>query len=208
MSSQIELIKSRDTLLAVIDQRKPALRTRIQWHRPESPLAALMHLIGRSAEPKSLDETVLQNLNDRLTVIRERDSAVISIFVRSSDPAARRRHRQCHRRRACQAPRRPVAVRHRRGLGLAGAADRQAPRQGQEAETKVANFKVDNDLFAGTNNTSLLDQQLSDIATQITAAQERKNTAQPRAALIRGLLKAGQPIDGVADVRNSVTSSS
>ena len=70
-----------------------------------------------------------------------------------------------------------------------------------EAETAVANFKVDNDLFIGTNNTSLLDQQLSNIATQITAAQERKNTALSRAALIRGMIERGQPIDGVADVR-------
>src|SRR5690606_8419245 len=73
-----------------------------------------------------------------------------------------------------------------------------------EAETAVATFKVNNDLFSGTNNTSLLDQQLSTIATQINAAQERKNTALSRAALIRGMIANGQPIDGVPDVRDSV----
>ena len=71
------------------------------------------------------------------------------------------------------------------------------------AETAVANFKVDNDLFIGSNNTSLADQQLSTIAAQITSAQERKNAALSRAALIRSMIEQGQPIDGIADVRQS-----
>ena len=37
--------------------------------------------------PRSSDETVLENLSQRMTVIRERDSAVISIYVRSADAA-------------------------------------------------------------------------------------------------------------------------
>lgn len=72
-----------------------------------------------------------------------------------------------------------------------------------QAETAVADFKVNNDLFVGTNNTSLPDQQLSAIATQITAAQERKSTAQTRANLIRTMLDRGQSIEGMADVRDS-----
>src|SRR5690606_36336191 len=67
------------------------------------------------------------------------------------------------------------------------------------------NYRAANDLFQSAGSqTSLLDQQLSTIATQITSAQERKNSAQSRASLIRGLLQSGQPIDGVADVRNSL----
>ena len=85
MSSQIELVKSRDTLLAVIDQLE--LRNVPEFSGAGSnPLGAVMSLIGRAPSPKSLDETALQNLNDKLTVIRERDSAVISIYVRATDP--------------------------------------------------------------------------------------------------------------------------
>src|SRR5690606_16641014 len=73
----------------------------------------------------------------------------------------------------------------------------------EQAESAVAQFKVDNDLYVGANSTSLLDQQLSTISTQIATAQERKNTALGRAALIRDLLLSGQPIDGVTDVRAS-----
>src|SRR5690606_8348734 len=84
MSSQIELVKSRDTLLAVIDSEK--LRSVSEFNGGAvNPLTMVLRLLGRKTEAKS-DELVLQNLNERLTVIRERDSAVISIYVRSVDP--------------------------------------------------------------------------------------------------------------------------
>ena len=84
MSSQIELIKSRDLLLEVIDGQN--LRSVPEFSNAGfSPASFVMRLIGRGPEARSVDETVLGNLADRLTVIRERDSAVISIFVRSTD---------------------------------------------------------------------------------------------------------------------------
>ncbi|MGV3651431.1 MAG: GumC family protein, partial [Devosia sp.] len=71
----------------------------------------------------------------------------------------------------------------------------------QEAEAAVAQYRIRNDLFVGSNQTSLPDQQLSTISDQINAAQERKNNAASRAALIRSVLASGQPIDGVTDIR-------
>src|SRR6218665_565731 len=76
MSSQIELIKSRDTFLSVIDELD--LRSvRELTGAGASPVTLILSLIGRKPEPKSVDETVLENLNERVTVVRERDSAVI-----------------------------------------------------------------------------------------------------------------------------------
>lgn len=203
MSSQIELIKSRDTLLSVIDSQD--LRSVPELAGASaSPISLIMQLAGRRPEPKSLDETVLQNLNDRLTVVRERDSAVISISVRTTDPELSARIANAIAN---------AHVSRRAELSLSDTAEASQWLQQeiarlrikvQEAETAVANYRVDNDLFSGANNTSLLDQQLTNIATQITAAQERKNAAQSRANLIRSLLDAGQSIDGVTDVRASV----
>jgi len=203
MSSQIELIKSRDTLLSVIDSEN--LRS-----VPEltgagaSPIGFLLQLIGRKPADKSLDEIVVQNLNDRLTVVRERDSAVISILVRTTDPELSARIANAIAN---------AHVSRRAGLSLADTAEASQWLQ-QEidrlrvrvrgAETAVASYRVDNDLYSGANNTSILDQQLTNIASQITTAQERRSAAQSRADLIRGLLDAGQSIDGVPDVRASV----
>src|SRR5690606_2842972 len=76
----------------------------------------------------------------------------------------------------------------------------------QEAEAAAANFRIENDLFSGTENTSILDPQLTNLSTQITPAQERRSAARSRAELIRGLIAQGQPLDGVSDVRNSAVS--
>ena len=203
MSSQIELIKSRDTLLTVIDSEN--LRS-----VPEltgagfSPIRLILQLLGRSQEPKSLDEIVVQNLTDRLTVVQERDSAVISVLVRTTDPDLSARIANA----IAKAP-----VRRRAGQSLSDTAEAAAwlgqeidrlRVKVQEAETAVANYRIENDLYSGTDNTSILDQQLTNISNQITAAQERRSAAQSRADLILGLLEKGQPVDGVTDVRDSV----
>jgi uncharacterized protein involved in exopolysaccharide biosynthesis len=204
VSSQIELIKSRDTLLGVID--KLDLRSKPEFNGSEasfSPLGVIMQLIGRGSTPVSVDERVINTLYDRMTVIQQRDSRIISILVRSTDP-------QLAADIANAVAEAHVARRAQLSLSdTAEASDwlRQEIERLRtvvgDAEAAVAQYRVDNDLFIGTNNTSLLDQQLSTITTQITSAQERKNTAQSRASVIRGLLERGQPIESVADARNS-----
>ncbi|MBO9589504.1 GumC family protein [Devosia sp.] len=204
VSSQIELIKSRDTLLGVID--KLDLRSKPEFNGSEasfSPLGVIMQLLGRGSTPVSIDERVINTLYDRMTVIQQRDSRIISILVRSTDP-------QLAADIANAVAEAHVARRAQLSLSdTAEASDwlrqeiERLRTSVSEAEAAVAKYRVDNDLYVGANNTSLLDQQLSTITTQITSAQERKNTAQSRAAVIRGLLERGQPIESVADARNS-----
>lgn len=204
VSSQIELIKSRDTLLKVIDQLD--LRSVPEFNGAgagPSPLAVISQMLGRKPAQANIDETVLGNLLDRMTVIQERDSRIISVLVRSTNPDL------------AAAIANAVAKAHverRAGLSLSDTAEASGWLGAEieklrvavtKAETAVADFKIKNDLFVGTNNTSLVDQQLSNIANQITETQERKSTALSRAALIRGLIERGQSIEGVPDVRAS-----
>lgn len=206
VSSQIELIKSRDTLLKVIDELD--LRSVPEFNggmAGYSPLGMIVQVIGgRQSTPTSIDETVLNTLYELLTVVQERDSRMISVIVRSVDP-----------QRAADIAN-AVANAHvarRAALSISDTADasgwlldeiNRLRASVQQAEAAVADFKVNNNLFVGQNNTSLLDQQLSTISTQINTAQERKNTALSRAALIRDLITRGQSIEGVPDVRNSL----
>jgi succinoglycan biosynthesis transport protein ExoP len=218
LSSQIELIKSRDTLLAVIDTLN--LRSVPELSGVSmSPVSLVLQLLGRKPEAKSIDETVLENLNSRVTVLRERDSAVISVYVRSESPKL-----AADIANAIAA----AHVKRRADLSLSDTAEASVWLEQEiaklrdkvsAAENAVADYRSENDLFDGagggassatgtgstsTGGTSILDQQLSAIALQITATQERKNTAQSRANLIRGLLDGGQPIDAVPDVQNSL----
>jgi len=203
ISSQIELIKSRGTLMQVIEAEN--LRDEPEFNGSKSsPLGVIYRLLGRAPSATGLDSIVLANVADQLKVVRERDSRIISIEFQSTNPdrAARIANAVAN-----------IYVQRRGDLSLSDTADASAwllteidqlRVKVSEAESKVAAYRVDNDLFTGTNDTSLLDQQLSSTATQISAAQERKNSAQSKATLIRGLLKAGQPIDSVPDVRQSV----
>ncbi|MEO8758777.1 MAG: GumC family protein [Devosia sp.] len=202
MSSQIELIKSRDTLLAVVDTLN--LRSVPEFNGSAgNPLAMMLTLIGRKPEPKSVDETVLQSLNDRLTVIRERDSAVISIYFRSADSQLAAKIANA------------IAVEHVKRRAEQSVADTkdatiwlqqqidQLRVKVQAADSKVADYKTQNGIFTGANGTTLPDQQISDIGKQITDAQAAKGVADQHAQLIRSLLKSGQSVDGIDDIRNS-----
>lgn len=207
ISSQIELIKSRDLLLAVVDGQN--LRSVPEFSGAGfNPLNTILSLLGRKPEPRSIDETVLANLGDRMTVIRERDSAVISIFVRSTDAELAAKIANAIAR---------AHVQRRAAQSVTDTADAKVWLQGEidklrikvsAAETAVANYKVEHGLFVGSNATPVTDQQLSTVAQQIADAQQKKNDALSRAELIRGLVQSGQPLDGVADVRNSVVISS
>lgn len=205
VSSQIELLKSRDTLLTVID--KLGLRSVSEFNGAGGgsflPFGIVTQLLGGRSTPVSVDETVLKTLYDRLTVIQQRDSRIISVLVRSTDPqlAADIANAVAN-----------AHVARRAELSISDTAEASGWLADEiaklrvsvtAAETAVADFKVANNLFTGANNTSLFDQNLSTIATQIAAAQERKNTALSRAALIRGMIERGQSIDGLTDVRAS-----
>ncbi|MFK4812455.1 Wzz/FepE/Etk N-terminal domain-containing protein [Devosia sp. ZW T5_3] len=205
VSSQMELLKSRDTLLKVVDQLD--LRSVPEFNGSASggfsPMAVITQMLGRKSAPVSVDEIVLSTLYDRMTVIQARDSRIMSVLVRSTNPqlAADIANAVAN-----------AHVTRRAQLSLSDTAEASTWLREEidklrvrvtDAERAVADFKVNNDLFTGGNNTSLVDQQLSTIASQISAAQERKNTALSRAAVIRGLLDRGQPIDSLNDVRQS-----
>ncbi len=202
MSSQIELIKSRDLLLEV--EKAEGLETVAEFATPTpSPVGILLTALGRPPAPRSVEETVLANLADRMTVIRERDSAVISIFVRSTDPvraaSLANAIAAAHVKRRAQQSASDAAE---ATVWLQQEIDRLRLRV-QQADTAVASFKVKNNLFTGSNATPLADQQLSTVTQQIADAQQRKNTAEARAITIRQMLASGQSLDSIADVRES-----
>ncbi|AEQ51182.1 GumC family protein [Pelagibacterium halotolerans] len=182
VSSQIELIKSRGTILAAIDVA--ALRDEAEFE-------------GWS------DEAIISEIGDGLVVTQERSSRLISVAFRHTDPelAARVANAivQAH-------------VQRRAGQQISDTVDATAWLQQEidrlrdsvaSAERAIADFRVQNDLFTGSNNESLTNQQLSNFSAQITAANERRNAAQSRAQLIRSLLESGQSVGGVSDVQAS-----
>lgn len=202
IASQIELIQSRDAMVRVMDMVD--LRNQPEFTETSKGLSGLvLQMLGRTSTPKNLDAVIVANLQSRLTVVRERNSQLISILFRSQSPQLSadiaNAIAETHLNR-----RTGVLIEDTADASkwLATEIDKLRARV-SEAEAKVASYRVDNDLFVGGNNTSLLDQQLSDISAQIVQAQERKSTAQSRVTVLRSLMQAGESIEGIAAVRDS-----
>ena len=71
-----------------------------------------------------------------------------------------------------------------------------------EAEAKVEAYRAKSNLFIGSNNTSLVNQQLTELSSQVSAARAQKADAEARSRLIRDALRTGQALDS-SDLTNS-----
>jgi polysaccharide biosynthesis transport protein len=71
-----------------------------------------------------------------------------------------------------------------------------------EAEGKVEDFRSKSNLFVGTNNTTLSNQQMGELNSQLAIARSQKAESEAKARLIRNLLRSGQPIES-SEISNS-----
>src|SRR6185437_4460203 len=69
-------------------------------------------------------------------------------------------------------------------------------------ESRVEDFRSKSSLFVGTNNTTLSNQQMGELNTQLSNARALKSDAESKAKLIRQMLQSGKPIEA-SDVLNS-----
>ncbi len=70
------------------------------------------------------------------------------------------------------------------------------------ADTKAQEFRANNGLLVGTNNTTITSQQLSDLTGQLAQARSAEAESVSKAKLLREMIRAGRIAD-VPDVANS-----
>jgi len=205
VTSQVQLLLSRDLAREIIKQNKLA-------ERPEfdpvlqgfSPLKSLLALFGIGRDPFSLtpEERVLDAYFDRFTAYAVDKSRVIVIEFQSLDPdlAARVANsiaegylvlQQNARREQAQGA----------SQWLSGEID-NLRKKVAEAESRVEDFRSKSSLFVGTNNTTLSNQQMGELNTQLNNARALKSDAESKARLIREMLQSGKPIEA-SEVLNS-----
>jgi Mrp family chromosome partitioning ATPase len=71
-----------------------------------------------------------------------------------------------------------------------------------DAEARVEDFRSKSSLFVGTNNTTLSNQQMGEVNTQLNNARSMKADAESKARLIKEMLQSGKPIEA-SEVVNS-----
>ena len=205
VTSQVQLLLSRDLARDIIRKNKLA-------ERPEfdpvlqglSPLKSLLALLGIGRDPFSLtpEERVLDAYYDRFAAYAVDKSRVIVIEFQSRDPelAARVANSIAEGYLVLQQGARQDQAKSA-GQWLSGEID-SLRKKVAEAESRVEDFRSKSSLFIGTNNTTLSNQQMGELNTQLNNARGLKSDAETKARLIREMLQSGKPIEA-SEVLNS-----
>jgi polysaccharide biosynthesis transport protein len=205
VTSQVQLLLSRDLAREIIKKNKLA-------ERPEfdpvlqglSPVKSLLALFGIGRDPFSLtpEERVLDAYFDRFTAYAVDKSRVIVIEFQSRDPelAARVANSIAEGYLVLQQGARQEQAKSA-GQWLSGEID-NLRKKVAEAESRVEDFRSKSSLFVGTNNTTLSNQQMGELNTQLNNARALKSDADSKARLIREMLQSGKPIEA-SEVLNS-----
>src|SRR5581483_3224805 len=205
VTSQVQLLLSRDLARDVIKKNNLA-------ELPEfdpvlkglSPLKSLLALIGIGRDPVSLtpEERVLDSYYDRFAAYAVDKSRVMVIEFQSRDPelAAKVANSIAGDYLVLQQSARRDQAKSA-GQWLSGEIE-SLRRRVAEAESRVEDFRSKSSLFVGTNNTTLSNQQMGEVNTQLNNARALKSDAQAKARLIREMLQTGQPIEA-SEVLNS-----
>src|ERR1700756_836984 len=205
VTSQVQLLLSRDLAHEIIKKNKLA-------ERPEfdpvlqgfSPLKSLLALFGIGRDPFSLtpEERVLDAYYDRFTAYAVDKSRVIVIEFQSRDPdlAARVANSIAEGYLALQQGARQEQAKSA-SQWLSGEIE-NLRKKVADAESRVEDFRSKSSLFVGTNNTTLSNQQMGELNTQLNNARALKSDTEAKARLIREMLQGGKPIEA-SEVLNS-----
>src|SRR5450631_149500 len=205
VTSQVQLLLSRDLAREVIRKNKLAERPEFDpVLRGFLPVKSLLALFGIGRDPFSLtpEERVLDAYFDRFTAYAVDKSRVIVIEFQSLDPdlAARVANSIAEGYLVLQQGARQEQAKSA-GQWLSGEIDNLRKKVG-EAESRVEDFRSKSSLFVGTNNTTLSNQQMGELNTQLNNARALKSDAESKAHLIREMLQSGKPIEA-SEVLNS-----
>ncbi|MET0877193.1 MAG: exopolysaccharide transport family protein [Tardiphaga sp.] len=205
VTSQVQLLLSRDLAREIIRKNKLA-------ERPEfdpvlqgmSPVKSLLSLFGIGRDPFSMtpEERVLDAYYDRLTAYAVDKSRVIVVEFQSRDPdlAARVANSIADGYLIMQQGARQEQAKSA-GQWLSGEID-NLRKKVAEAESRAEDFRSKSSLFIGTNNTSLSNQQLGEISSQLNGARAAKSDAESKARMIKDMLQGGRPIEA-SEILNS-----
>src|SRR3984893_9227502 len=204
-NSQVQLLLSRDLASEIIKKNKLAERPEFDpVLRGLSPVKSLLALFGIGRDPFSLtpEERGLDAYYDRFTAYAVDKSRVVVIEFQSLDPdlAAKVANSIAEGYLVLQQGARQDQAKSA-GLWLSGEID-NLRKKVADAESRVEDFRSKSSLFVGTNNTTLSNQQMGELNTQLNNARALKSDAESKARLIRGMLESGKPIEA-SEVLNS-----
>jgi uncharacterized protein involved in exopolysaccharide biosynthesis len=206
VTSQVQVILSRDLAREVIKQQGLAGVPEFNSAAGSSIGKLLLTLVGLSRNPSEMtaDERVLEAYYDRLSVNAIERSRVITIDFSSANPdlSARIANAIASTYLTMQQAAKQQQTREA-SQWLAGEIDNMRKKVA-EADAKIEDYRAKANLYAGSNNSSLPSQQLTEITSQLSAARGQKADLETRSRQLRDLLKSNKSIEA-SDIANSET---
>lgn len=204
VTSQVQLVLSRDLALEVIKDLDLASKPEFNAALKEFSPLSVLRTIGILRDPMSmsLDERVLAAYNDRLQAYAIDKSRVIVIEFQSADPelAAKITNLIAEKYLVFQQMAKQDQARSA-SKWLSGELEKLRNKV-TEAEGKVEDYRAKSNLFVGSGSTSLANQQLTELSSQVSAARAQKADAEARARLLRDALATGRSLESM-DIGNS-----
>ena len=205
VASQVQLVLSRDLARRVIKDLKLG-------EQPEfdpvlngvSVVRQVFAMIGLAKDPLKMspEERVLEAYYDRLTAFAVDKSRVISIEFTSADPELAAKAANAVAETFLDFQQVAKHDQTRVASQWLGGEIESLRKRVAEAEGKVEDFRSKSNLFVGTNNTTLSNQQMGELNSQLAIARSQKAEFEAKAKLIRNMLKSGQPVES-SDISNS-----
>ncbi|MFL4985633.1 MAG: GumC family protein [Xanthobacteraceae bacterium] len=205
VTSQVQLVLSRDLARKVIKDLKLTERSEFDpVLNGGSLLRQVLGLAGLARDPLKMspEERVLEAYYDRLTAFAVDKSRVIAVEFSSADPELAATAANSIAEAYLELQQSAKQDQTRLASQWLGTEIEALRKRVSEAEAKVESFRAKSNLFVGTNNTTLSNQQMGELSSQLALARAQKADAEAKAKLIRNLIKSGQPIE-FSDIINS-----
>ncbi|WP_417668152.1 GumC family protein [Roseibium sp.] len=206
VASQVQLLMSADLARRVAKRLELVSVAEFEAGGDEGVLNDALVMLGLARDPSKIspEERVLKVFYENLEIYRVEGSRVIAVEFSSRDPEL------------AAAVANTIVDEY---ISLQSSAKRETTEiattslepqiermkaEVQAARKAVADFRARADLFVGTDNLTLNQQQLAQISSSYSAAQATKAEAQAKADLIRELLQSGGSLETASDVLDSL----
>ena len=195
VASQVELVRSRDVALKVIDELD--LTSRLEFATPGA-FESLLAVLGMAPDEASLTDQAMKTYAKSLRAFHIPDTRVIGITFRSVDPelAARGADAVARAYLAEQVLDKSMAA--EAATDWLGEEIAELRTRVAEAERRVQAFRAEAGLIRGANDVTLPAQRLSELNTQLARARALRIDAEGKAEQLRRALSTGTG-DGLID---------
>ncbi len=202
VTSQVQLLTSADVLSRVIENPDLADNTEFKAMRDLSLIESLMTLINRGPQVEGVDRVIVK-LREKLNIYRVENSRVIVVEYSSKDPVLAAAIPNAIAKAYLELQAKAKQNSDTKATKFLKAGIDKLEASLPLAEAAVAQYRAQNDILIGQNNSALATQQLSELSSELTRVRAVRANASSRADNVKALIESGASVDSIPEVLSS-----